>query len=142
MLVISRCAPPAWTRCVGRQFESKRQMPTPRWHTTMPSSSSNSMPSGPAWPPESWMATPVFDGVPPAISGRRQICCARVMATYTCEFFVFRVMRVGDAALPLVGEVEVAVAGEVQVVQALEAFAEGGAEDGLDRAAFGIELQQ
>ena len=115
------------------------------------------MPSGPAWPPESWIATPVFDGVPPAISGRRQICCARVTATYTWLFFVFSVMplgdgafvtsrcnspfgaqavdaaaRIGDAALPLVGEVQVAVVGEVQVVQALEALAERGLEDRLD----------
>src|SRR5437867_7816813 len=74
-------------------------MPTPRWHTSRPSASSISMPSGPAWPPESWIATPVFDGVPPSISGRRQICCERVIATKTWEFFEFKVTPLGEGAL-------------------------------------------
>src|SRR5438046_7513725 len=71
-----RCSLPASTRWVGRQFEAKRQIPTPRWHTASPSSSSASMPSGPACPPESWVAAPVLEPVPPAISGSRPACVA------------------------------------------------------------------
>src|SRR5918992_1590582 len=80
MFVIRQCSLAAYTRCVGRKLGSKRHTPTPRWQTRTPSSASISMPSGPACPPESWIATPLFDGVPPSMSGRRQICCARVMA--------------------------------------------------------------
>src|SRR6266853_1688413 len=99
MLVMRRRVLPASTRCVGRQFESKRQTPTPRWHTARPSSSSASMPSGPAWPPESWIATPVLESVPPAMSGNRQICCERVIATYTCVLDLLSVMPLGEGAL-------------------------------------------
>jgi len=58
-----------------------------------------SMPSGPAWPPESWIATPVLESVPPAMSGSRQICCERVMATYTCVLLLLSVMPLGEGAL-------------------------------------------
>ena len=41
------------------------------------------------------MATPVFDTDPSAMSGRRQICCERVTATYTCFSVVDKVMPLG-----------------------------------------------
>ena len=50
--------------------------------------------------------------------------------------------RVGDAALPLIGEVEIAVVGEVQIVEALEALAERGAEHLLHLAPLRIEGKQ
>ena len=53
-----------------------------------------------------------------------------------------RPVGIGNAGLPLVGEVEVAVGGEVQVVQALKALAEGGLEARLDLAAFRVQHQQ
>ena len=60
---------------------SKRQMPTPSWHTSRPFSESISMPSGPPTPPESWIATPVFDTEPSAIIGRRHTDFERVTPT-------------------------------------------------------------
>src|SRR2546426_1014570 len=116
MLVMRRFSLPASTRWVGRQFESKRQTPTPRWHTARPSSSSASMPSGPAWPPESWIATPVLESVPPAMSGSRQICCERVMATYTCVLLLLSVMPLGEGAL-VVGDENPAALVDLQPVR-------------------------
>src|SRR5476649_2578317 len=50
--------------------------------------------------------------------------------------------RIGDAGLPLVGEIQVAVGSEVQVVQALETLAVHRAEYGVDAARFRVEYQQ
>src|SRR5581483_5689172 len=50
--------------------------------------------------------------------------------------------RIGDPGLPLVGEVQIAVVREVQVVEALEALAERGLDDGLDAAAPRVEEHQ
>src|SRR5712692_6981663 len=49
---------------------------------------------------------------------------------------------IGNAGLPLVGEVEVAVGGEVQVVQALKTLAEGGCEDRFQPGGLRVERQQ
>ena len=69
---------PDW---VGSMLASKRQMPTPRWHTSRPFSESISMPSGPAAPPESWIATPVLDTLPSAMIGSRHTEFDRVTPT-------------------------------------------------------------
>jgi hypothetical protein len=50
--------------------------------------------------------------------------------------------RVGNAGLSLVGEVEVAVRGEVEIVEALEALAEGGSQQGFQLAGFRFEHQE
>src|SRR5262249_47102995 len=49
---------------------------------------------------------------------------------------------IGNAGLPLVGEVEVAVGGEVQVVQALKTLAEGGFEYWFQSCGLRVEHQQ
>ena len=49
---------------------------------------------------------------------------------------------IDNAGLALIREIEVAVRGEVEIVEALEALAEGGFEDGLELAGLGIEDQE
>ena len=146
---------------------SKRHTPTPRWQTRSPFSASISMPSGPAAPPESWIATPVLDTIavghdrqPPDLlragdgdvavllrGGERDAVRTRHVGRQPVERAVRAQPvdasgRIGDAGLPLVGEVEVAVRGEVQIVEALEALAERGLEDRLELARLRVEREQ